>query len=202
MDFGKKNPLQSRYSTFVRFWRKQGNLELTRITFVWNLKLLRIASTKRLIAAVKEIKIPDNIFSLISLTLSETKIAVKVQNDLSDSLEIKNGVQKGDALACLLFNLALEKVVSDSNINTRGNIFNKPIELLAFADDIDIIARTLTSLRQAFLSLEKEALRIGVKINENKTKYMPCTKSCFNNSHFKIEEYSVEVVDSFTYLGS
>ncbi|GFU64544.1 putative endonuclease-reverse transcriptase [Trichonephila clavipes] len=67
---------------------------------------------------------------------------------------------------------------------------------------MDIIALTPTTLRQAFLSLKKESLKMGLKINENKTKYMTCTKSCFNNSYFKIEEYSFEVVDSFTYLGS
>ncbi|GFS48075.1 reverse transcriptase domain-containing protein [Trichonephila clavipes] len=98
--------------------------------------------------------------------------------------------------------MELEKVVRDSNINARGNIFNKSMQLLAFANDIDIIARTPTALRQAFLPLEKETLRMGLKINENKTKYMPYTKSCFNISHYKIDEYSFEVVDSFTYLGS
>ncbi|GFW45142.1 putative endonuclease-reverse transcriptase [Trichonephila clavipes] len=87
------------------------------------------------------------------------------------------------------------------NLKNRGNIFNKSTQLLAFADDIDIFARTPTALRQALLYLEKEAL-MGLTINENKTKYMPCTKSSFNKSHFKIEEYSFEVVDSFTYLGS
>ncbi|GFW16984.1 reverse transcriptase domain-containing protein [Trichonephila clavipes] len=89
-----------------------------------------------------------------------------------------------------------------NTINIRRNVFNKSIQLLAFADDIDIIVRTPTAVRQSFLSLEKEALRMGLEINENKTKYMPCTKSGFNNSHFKIEEYSFDVVDSFTYLVS
>ncbi|GFV71341.1 hypothetical protein TNCV_3133321 [Trichonephila clavipes] len=71
---------------------------------------------------------------------------------------------------------------------------------MAFADDIDIIARIPTTLRQAFISLEKEDLRMGLKIND-KNKYMPCsTKSCFNNSHFKVEEYSFEVLDSFFHL--
>ncbi|GFX46868.1 hypothetical protein TNCV_4040141 [Trichonephila clavipes] len=49
---------------------------------------------------------------------------------------------------------------------------------------------------------KKEALGMGVKINENKTNYIPCTKSCFNNFYFKIEEHSFEDVESFTYLGS
>ncbi|GFS89890.1 putative endonuclease-reverse transcriptase [Trichonephila clavipes] len=95
---------------------------------------------------MEEFKIPDELLRLISLTLSETKIMVKVQNDLWDPLQIKNGARQGDALACLLFILALEKVVRDSGINSRGNIFNKSIQLLAFADDIDIIAQTPTAL--------------------------------------------------------
>ncbi|GFU28776.1 putative endonuclease-reverse transcriptase [Trichonephila clavipes] len=73
---------------------------------------------------------------------------VQVQNDLLDPLRGKNGVRQGDALACLLFTLALEKVVRDSSISTRGNIFNKSIQLLDFADDIDTIARTPTTLRK------------------------------------------------------
>ncbi|GFV74086.1 uncharacterized protein TNCV_4509931 [Trichonephila clavipes] len=35
---------------------------------------------------------------------------VKMQNDLSDPLAVRNGVRQGDTLACLLFNQALEKV--------------------------------------------------------------------------------------------
>ncbi|GFW82682.1 putative endonuclease-reverse transcriptase [Trichonephila clavipes] len=89
---------------------------------------------------MKEFKIPNKLLRLMSLTLSETKIIVKVQNDLSNPLEIKNGIQQGDSLVCLLLNLALEKVVGDSNINTRGNIFNKSMQLLTFAEDIDIMA--------------------------------------------------------------
>ncbi|GFW73194.1 hypothetical protein TNCV_484201 [Trichonephila clavipes] len=50
---------------------------------------------KALIAAMKEFKIPDKLLRLISLTLSETKIVVKVQNDLSDPFEIKKWHSKG-----------------------------------------------------------------------------------------------------------
>ncbi|GFY23699.1 craniofacial development protein 2 [Trichonephila clavipes] len=78
---------------------------------------------KALIAAMKEFKIPDKLLMLISLTLSETKIIVKVQNDLSDPLEIKNGIRQGGALVCLLFNIALEKVVRDSNYQYQRKYF-------------------------------------------------------------------------------
>ena len=41
-----------------------------------------------------------------------------------------NGRKQGDAPACLLFNIALEKVIiRDSGIQTGGHIFNKGVQL-------------------------------------------------------------------------
>ncbi|GFW80915.1 putative endonuclease-reverse transcriptase [Trichonephila clavipes] len=102
---------------------------------------------KALIIVMKEFKIPEKLLRLTSLTLNEAKIIVKMQNDLSDPLEIKNSVLQGDVLACLLFNIILEKVARDSNM--KGNTFDKSIQF-AFADDIDIIAQTSTAPRLVF----------------------------------------------------
>jgi hypothetical protein len=68
---------------------------------------------------------------------------------------MKNGVRQGDALACLLFNIALEKVFRDSGINVRGTIFYKSVQILAFADDIDIMGRMQKAMKEAFTNLEK-----------------------------------------------
>jgi hypothetical protein len=35
-----------------------------------------------------------------------------------------------------------------------GTIFNKQTQLLAYADDIDIVGRTLEAVRDAYLALE------------------------------------------------
>jgi len=61
----------------------------------------------------------------------------------------------------LLFNLALEKVVRNAGIQRSGTIFYKSVQLLAYADDIDIIARSRTTLKKAFLSLERAAGEMG-----------------------------------------
>jgi sorting nexin-29 len=102
-------------------------------------------------------------------------ILIKIQNNLSDPIEIENGLQQ-DALACLLFNTALEKVIRDANINTRGTIFFKSVQILAYADDIYIIARTETVMKEAFTNLEKAAKKMHLNINQEKTKYMPVTR--------------------------
>jgi hypothetical protein len=72
----------------------------------------------------------------------------------------------------LVFTLALEKVVRDAGIQTNGTIFYKSVQLLACADDVDIIARSPTALKEAFLLLERAAGVMGLKINNKKTKYV------------------------------
>jgi hypothetical protein len=47
--------------------------------------------------------------------------------------------------------------------------------VLAFADDINSIGRSLRLVKEAFLNLEKAAKDIGLIINEDKIKFMPIT---------------------------
>ena len=77
-----------------------------------------------------------------------------------------------DALACLLFNIALEKVIQDLGIQTRGTIFFKAVQILAYADDTDLMARTTPGLNKAFINLEKSARNMGLVINQEKTVYI------------------------------
>jgi sorting nexin-29 len=64
-----------------------------------------------------------------------------------ESLTLKKGVRQGDPLACLLFNISLEKVIRDAEIETRGTIFNKSVQTVAYADDIVITGRSLAVVK-------------------------------------------------------
>jgi sorting nexin-29 len=75
-------------------------------------------------------------------------------------------------LICNLFNLALEKIVRDANVWTGGTIYNKSTQLLAYADDIDIVGRTLRAVSEALVKMEKAASPMGLKVSEEKTKCM------------------------------
>ena len=96
--------------------------------------------------------------------MNNTQCRVKVRNKLLEPITVKNGVQQGDALACLLFNIALDKVIRDAPINTRGTIFYRSVQILANADNIDIIGRTQAAMIEAFTSLEKAAKGINLFI--------------------------------------
>jgi sorting nexin-29 len=97
---------------------------------------------RRIYVAMGELNIPQKLIALFKAKMNNTQCQVKIQNRFSAPINVRNGIRQGAALACLLFNIALEKVVRDAALNIRGTIFYKSVHILAYADDIDIIGRT------------------------------------------------------------
>ena len=89
-------------------------------------RFLAYDSIKRdkLINAMKGFKIPNKLVHLTAISRRVT-CSVKIYNDVSESFTTQRGVRQGDALACLLFNLALEKVIQNAGIEKRGTIYHK-----------------------------------------------------------------------------
>jgi hypothetical protein len=76
----------------------------------------------------------------------------------------------------LLFNvvLVLEVIVRRANLQTTGTIYNKETQLLAYADDKDIVGWRHSAIRDPYLALERKTAKVGLKINEQKTKIYDC----------------------------
>ena len=67
-----------------------------------------IRDRSSLYAAMGELNIPQKLITLVKTTMKITQCRVKIQNKFSAPINIINGIRQGDALACLLFNVALE----------------------------------------------------------------------------------------------
>jgi hypothetical protein len=80
-----------------------------------------------------------------------------------------------------------------------GTIYNKETQLFVYADDIDIVSRSKSAVRDAYLALEGEVAKVGLKINEQKTKYMIAAR---NDRTIRDVGQNFEVVKKFVYLGS
>jgi sorting nexin-29 len=91
---------------------------------------------EKLYEAMKQLKIPDKLIRLVKVSMTDTRNRVKIQDDLPGEIKTDSVLRQGDALACLLFNIALEKVITDAGIQTGGTRYYKLIRLLGFADDI------------------------------------------------------------------
>jgi hypothetical protein len=151
---------------------------------------------------MEEFLIPMKLINLTKATLRNIKCRVKIQNQLSELFITEIGIRQGDALACLLFNVALEWAIRKSGIETRGTIFHKSVQVFAFADDINIIGRSQRVVKEAFLNFKKAAKEIGLIINEDKTKFMALTEYPINLCFLEVNGYKFEKVTQFKYLGT
>lgn len=93
-------------------------------------------------------------------------------------------------------------IVRRTNIRTSSNIFTKSIQLLGYADDIDIFGRNIEDLKMSYTKISSAASDIGLKVNVAKTKYMLVSRDQHQPANIAIGTDEFEVVSEFTYLGS
>jgi hypothetical protein len=77
------------------------------------------------------------------------------------SFETRQGLRQGEVLSTLLFNFVLEVIVRRANLQITDTIYNKETQLFAYADEIDIVGRSQSAVRDAYLALEREAAKVG-----------------------------------------
>ena len=78
------------------------------------------------------------------------------------------------------------------------------MSVLACADDIVLLGKNEIEIRQLFVEMESAARKLGLQINQEKTKYMIVErKNTLRQKigHLKIKNYKFERVENFKYLG-
>jgi hypothetical protein len=83
------------------------------------------------------------------------------------------------------------------NLAVRGNITTRLKQICALADDIVIIGRTKQISIDTFCKLKNEALNAGLIVNNNKIKYLYCTRTIFQPPYLNTGEEQFEQVNSF-----
>jgi len=67
---------------------------------------------------------------------------------VSDRFPIRNGLKQGDAVTPMLFNFALEYAIRRVQVNKDGLQLNGTHQLLAYADDVNILAGSMHTLNE------------------------------------------------------
>jgi hypothetical protein len=155
----------------------------------------------KLYQVMEDMKIPYKLITLVKM-MKNTTTRVKVTNTLSDSFTFSAGVRQGDGLSATLFILALHHGIQ--KIDQTGTISTKLSQICARADDIVIVARTQKKLTEVYLDLEEDMSKLGMEINENKTKYMVTStyQHRRNDGDIRSGNKTFEAVQSFQYLGN
>ncbi|KAL4082886.1 hypothetical protein QTP88_029540 [Uroleucon formosanum] len=148
-----------------------------------------------------EFGFPRKLISLTKMCMNGTRYQVRVDCTLSEEFEGITGLKQGDALSPILFNIALEKVIRSVQSNKLGiNIGKTTLDVLRFADDLNLVGENKEMIVRNTKTLIQEAKKIGLEINEEKTKVME-TLPENDEEDLKIDYYVFEKAYSFKYLG-
>jgi hypothetical protein len=93
---------------------------------------------------------PTKLQNLITLTLQNTTAQVRVNNDLTEAIDINTSVRQGDPLSALLFSMVID--IFTKNVGISGNISTTLRQMCAYAGDLLIMARTRQAMMDTFIN--------------------------------------------------
>lgn len=128
---------------------------------------------------------------------------VQTPEGQTEEFATTSGVLQGCILSPQLFKLFLHAILSLLENNVGVTVNGTNIDTLAYADDLDKLAETESSLQAQASELETAANSFGMFINPKKTKAMRTTKDPNPSPvHVVVSGEEVESVTKFVYLGS
>ena len=149
-----------------------------------------------------------SIVSLLAFWYSHQHVSVQWRKAVSSSFSVGNGTRQGGVLSPCLFDSYISKLICTINgIRAGCNIGGICMNILAYADDVVLLAPSWFALQQLIKTLEYGALDIDMECNDSKTVCMvfsPKNKrktvaSAFPN--FMLNGVALQYVAEFKYLG-
>ena len=179
---------QKAYLIFVDFKKAFDSVNHQKL---W-IKLYNLGVTANLI------KIVQNLYKIAN-------VMVDVNGMLSKPVKVSKGVLQGDPFSALAFILFISDIETVLRKHVRGiNVtISTDILLLAYADDLVILAESPIDAQRKLNYLEKYCLENDLIVNVSKTKILPCHcgRKPGKLPRFKYGGEEIEVVKHYVYLG-
>jgi len=107
-------------------------------------------------------------------------------------------------LSPLLFNFAFKYAIRRVQVNQDGLKLNGALQLLVYADDINILGGSVHTVKEDAEVLIVTSKKIGLEVNADKTKYMVMSReqNAGRSHNMKVFNRSFERVEEFKFLGT
>ena len=147
---------------------------------------------------MKKYNISTNLIQVIKNLYEKATSAVFFNSSMGDWFRTTVGVRQGSLLSPTLFNIFLERIMTDALQDHEGtvSIGGRTITNLRFADDIDGLAGEEEDLANSFERLDKASTAYGREISAEKTK-LTTNKTSGINTEIKVHRQKFETVTSF-----
>lgn len=159
----------------------------------------------KLINILKSIGIDGNDIKFIENLYWKQKAKIKINNILTEEVQIEKGVRQGCILSPCLFNLYSEVIFRNAfdQLNLGIRINGKLIQNIRYADDTVLLATNPEDLQIMLQKLNNTLLEYGLRINTNKTKHMIVSKTPISETltPLSLNNKIIDRVKSYKYLG-
>ena len=148
--------------------------------------------------------IDGKFYNSIKSLYSNPVARVKLNSYYTDWFDTTSGVKQGDSLSPTLFCIFINDLIKDVNDQNLGiKMGNACVSLLAFADDIVLIAENEENLQNLLDIVYCWCNNWRVIVNKDKTKVMHFRKNRHRKSNYSFMYGSskIEMVDTYKYLG-
>jgi len=131
---------------FQKAW--EFDKELHVLLFIDLKKFYDCIHRESLINILREFQFLRKLTNLIAISVMETTVKVKIGSLISDPIPVKLSLRQGDVLSPILFNLVLEKVMQEMDINQHGfKLQESSIGILTYADDVVLLEKSQGKLK-------------------------------------------------------
>src|SRR6218665_718746 len=145
--------------------------------------------------------IPKHLIQLLKGLYEDQSAVIRTEFGDTDRFKIKKGVRQGCILSPFLFNLYAERIMIKAEMEEAKEgvkIAGRTLNNLRYADDTTLMTGKKADLAKLIRRLKTESEKAGLYFNIKETKIMTTA----NWNSFEIDGEEIEVVSSFTFLGS
>jgi hypothetical protein len=181
-----ENPIEFNHSAYLCFVGLKKAFDRVRLADV--------------IDCLREKEVPGQIVRTIKELNTDTIAQIKSNNQISSPITITKGVRQGDSLSSMLFNLIIDKIISNLPQELGYRTWNNPIHTLCYADDAVLTADSEDNLQTVLPQFNQMAESLNMEISLGKTKSLTISRHHIK-CEVKLRDTTIEQAPKFNYLG-
>jgi hypothetical protein len=173
------------------------------VTFMDFEKAFDSLNSKKIWRILKEYRIPHKIINLVKEMYQDSTLHILHEGALSKPIVANSGVKQGYVLSPTIFIIVMNYIIKMVTANKRRGItwkLTERLEDLDYADDICLLSQSYKDMKQKLEDLNKEAVKVGLKMNASKTKAMKINSKI--KTKLQVNGNIIAETEKFQYLDS